>query len=185
MNLYNFRFIFTGFFWSHRKVVVFQFFYCGADVEEDLLKNLIYAAGGSIKRAECGIICIDEIDKLSSGNTPNKASVSREGVAMRLLKIIEGHNVSLNTRGNSHRASERFDTNLTSFIVTGAFSGISMFTRRESTIGFRGNIQHQECDDIYYTIPDMYGDVQGIIGASLPEIRNLELKALADGSGNS
>lgn len=130
--------------------------YCGADVEEDLLKNLIYAAGGSIRRAEIGVICIDEIDKLSSGNTSNKAMVSREGVQMRLLKIIEGQkNISLNIRGNArNRDLEKIDTGMISFVATGAFSGISVLTRKESTIGFRGNFQHQECDDICYTMPD-------------------------------
>ena len=102
--------------------------YVGEDVENILLK-LIQAADGDIKRAETGIIYIDEIDKISrkSENPSITRDVSGEGVQQALLKIIEGTEASVPPQGGrKHPQSEmlHIDTANILFIVAGAFAGM-------------------------------------------------------------
>ncbi len=102
--------------------------YVGEDVENILLK-LIQAADFDIKRAETGIIYIDEIDKVArkSENPSITRDVSGEGVQQALLKIIEGTVASVPPQGGRKHPHQEFleiDTTKVLFIVGGAFAGL-------------------------------------------------------------
>lgn len=102
--------------------------YVGEDVENILLK-LIQAADFDIKRAETGIIYIDEIDKVArkSENPSITRDVSGEGVQQALLKILEGTTASVSPQGgrkHPHQDFLQIDTTNILFIVAGAFAGL-------------------------------------------------------------
>ena len=102
--------------------------YVGEDVENILLK-LIQAADDDVKRAEVGIIYIDEIDKISrkSENPSITRDVSGEGVQQALLKIIEGTVASVPPQGGRKHPQQEYlqlDTSNILFICAGAFAGM-------------------------------------------------------------
>ena len=117
--------------------------YVGEDVENVLLK-LIKAANDDIKKAERGIVYIDEIDKIarSGENRSITKDVSGEGVQHALLKILEGTVASVPPQGGrKHPQQEmlKIDTRNILFICGGAFAGIEKIVERENnknTIGF-------------------------------------------------
>ncbi len=161
--------------------------YVGEDVE-NILTKLLQAAGGDIKKAETGIVFIDEVDKISrmGENRSITRDVSGEGVQQALLKIVEGSKVNIPPKGGRKHPNQEFtsiDTTNILFICGGAFDGLEEIIQRKqgkNVLGFghekkskkerEVDFSQVEPDDLvqYGLIPELVGRLPII--ASLSEI---------------
>jgi ATP-dependent Clp protease ATP-binding subunit ClpX len=128
--------------------------YVGEDVENILLK-LIQAADYDVKKAETGIIYIDEVDKIArkADNPSITRDVSGEGVQQALLKILEGTTASVPPQGGRKHPHQEFlsiDTTNVLFICGGAFANLDKVIERRighQGVGFGAAIQSKEQRD--------------------------------------
>jgi len=176
--------------------------YVGEDVE-NILTKLIQAADGDVKRAQKGIVFIDEVDKVArmSENRSITRDVSGEGVQQALLKIVEGADVNIPPKGGRKHPNQEFtsiDTTNILFICGGAFDGLEEILKRkqgQNILGFghdkktkdeqKPTYDMVEPDDLVHfgLIPELVGRLPII--ASLQEINEDDMVRILTEPKNS
>lgn len=127
--------------------------YIGDDVES-VISKLLQAAGNDVKKAERGIVFIDEIDKIAKKRNTNSRDVSGESVQQGLLKLLEGSDVEVPVGASSKNAMVPLTTVNTQnilFICGGAFPDLDKIIKarlnKQSSIGFKADLKDKYDND--------------------------------------
>ncbi|PIN69413.1 hypothetical protein COV93_05565 [Candidatus Woesearchaeota archaeon CG11_big_fil_rev_8_21_14_0_20_43_8] len=143
--------------------------YVGDDLE-NILKRLIDAADGDQKKAQLGIVCLDEVDKLAKRDTGTK-DVSGEGVQNGLLPFLDGSVMNLRYGTGAGAKEVAFDTSNVLFVLTGAFSGMHEIiqNKHKSAIGFGSDSKKKEDFMFDYSMVEIadfvkYGIIPELLG---------------------
>lgn len=123
--------------------------YIGDDIES-VLSKLLQAADNDVERAQCGIVFIDEIDKIAKKKNVHTRDVSGESVQQELLKMLEGSKVEVPIGSNQKNAMSpltTIDTNNILFICGGAFPDLENIIKerltKNSKMGFNAVLKDQ------------------------------------------
>ncbi|WP_330617850.1 ATP-dependent Clp protease ATP-binding subunit ClpX [Mobilitalea sibirica] len=160
--------------------------YIGDDVES-VISKLLQAAGNDVKKAERGIVFIDEIDKIAKKRNTNSRDVSGESVQQGLLQLLEGSDVEVPVGASSKNAMVPMTTVNTKnilFICGGAFPDLDKIIKsrlnKQSSIGFKADLKDKYDEDMNLlqkvTVDDLreYGMIPEFLGR-LPILYSLEM----------
>ena len=134
--------------------------YIGDDIES-VISKLLPSAGNDVERAECGIVFIDEIDKIAKKKNTNTRDVSGESVQQELLKLLEGSKVEVPVGTNQKNVlapMETVNTDNILFICGGAFPALNDIIKerlqKNTRVGFNSDLK-----DKYDNEADLYSKV--------------------------